>query len=168
MFLIYLSIIGITSFFIIFGYINQLNLYEEEEYEKLQALASSLAINIDGDVHNKLMEDHPWKDDITSTDENAQYFEIHSMLRKVQEQNKLNTPLYTLFRQNQSILPYYIDHKTILKNFTPTGHFSHIRMESVCFGAMHVFGARNRTHSVGATLEQKCQYISLFVASNMS
>ena len=68
MFLIYVSIIGITTFFIIFGYINQLNLYEEEEYEKLQALASSLAINIDGDSHNKLMKDHPWKDDITSVD----------------------------------------------------------------------------------------------------
>ena len=59
MFLIYMSIIGITTFFIIFGYINQLNLYEVKEYEKLKALASSLAINVDGDVHNKLMEDHP-------------------------------------------------------------------------------------------------------------
>ena len=107
MFLIYVSIIGITTFFIIFGYINQLNLYEEEEYEKLQALASSLAINIDGDSHNKLMKDHPWKDDITSVDENAQYFEIHSMLRKVQEQNKLNTPLYTLLYNSEEEIFYY-------------------------------------------------------------
>ena len=107
MFLIYLSIIGITTFFIIFGYINQLNLYEEEEYEKLQALASSLAINIDGDLHNKLMKDHPWKDDITSIDENAQYFEIHSMLRKVHEQNKLNTPLYTLLYSDEEEIFYY-------------------------------------------------------------
>ena len=107
MFLIYMSIIGITTFFIIFGYINQLNLYEVKEYEKLQALASSLAINVDGDLHNKLMEDHPWKDDIVSTDENPQYLEIHSMLRKAQEKNNLNTALYTIVYNSDEEIFYY-------------------------------------------------------------
>jgi serine phosphatase RsbU (regulator of sigma subunit) len=107
MFLIYMSIIGITTFFIIFGYINQLNLYEVKEYEKLQALASSLAINVDGDIHNKLMEDHPWKDDIVSTDENPQYLEIHSMLRKAQNKNNLNTALYTIVYNSDEEIFYY-------------------------------------------------------------
>ena len=107
MFLIYLSIIGITTFFIIFGYINQLNLYEVKEYEKLQALASSLAINVDGDAHNKLMEDHLWKDDIVAINENPQYLEIHSMLKKAHDKNKLNTPLYTIVYNADEEIFYY-------------------------------------------------------------
>ena len=84
MFLIYMSIIGITTFFIVFGYINQLNLYEEEEYEKLQALASSLAINIDGECSNKLMRrSAQWKDGHNIVQMRMlRYFEIHSMLKK--------------------------------------------------------------------------------------
>ena len=102
-----MSIIGITTFFIIFGYINQLNLYEVKEYEKLQALASSLAINVDGDVHSNLMEAHPWKDDIVSIDENPQYLEIHSMLSKAHEKNNLNTALYTIVYNPDEEIFYY-------------------------------------------------------------
>jgi len=102
-----MSIIGITAFFIIFGYVNQLKLYEEKEYEKLQALASSLAINIDGDLHNQLMADHPWKDGIVTFDENPEYLKIHAMLSKAHEKNNLNSALYTIvFNPDEEIFYY--------------------------------------------------------------
>ena len=119
-----MSIIGITTFFIVFGYINQLNLYEEEEYEKLQALASSLAINIDGDQHYKMMEEAEWQVDITSVDENQDYFKIHSMLKEAHEKNNLNSALYTLvYDEDEMVFRYgvrsddFIDFRNLYEMF---------------------------------------------------
>lgn len=84
-----------------------MNLYEIKEYEKLQALASSLAINIDGDLHNKLMKDHPWKDGIKSINEDSRYFEIHSMLNEAYASNKLNDALYTIVYNEDEEIFYY-------------------------------------------------------------
>jgi serine phosphatase RsbU (regulator of sigma subunit) len=91
-----MSIILITAFFIIFGYYNQLNLQEKRQYDKLSAIVTSTSIAINGDEHQSLMEDHTQKDDIGSNEENLTYNDIHLVLKKVVEQNELNTTLYTL------------------------------------------------------------------------
>ncbi len=55
MLIIYVSIVLITSFFIIFSYYNELELQERRQYDKLSGIASSMAVNIDGDKHFELM-----------------------------------------------------------------------------------------------------------------
>lgn len=107
MFIIYLSIIAITVFFIIFGYYNQLKVYEQKEYERLQALASSVALGLDGDLHEDLMQKHKWKDDITEVNQDSSYYEIHKYLNEVARVNNLNTPLYTLMYNNEEDIFYY-------------------------------------------------------------
>jgi len=107
MFLIYMSIIGITAFFIIFGYVNQLNLYEVKEYEKLQALTSSLAINVDGDIHSQLMNETKWQGDILKIDDNPNYLKIHSMLKEAHEENNLSSALYTIQYDEDEMLFHY-------------------------------------------------------------
>jgi serine phosphatase RsbU (regulator of sigma subunit) len=119
-----MSIIGVTTFFIIFGYINQLNLYEVKEYEKLQALASSLAINIDGDQHSRLMEEAKWSKNINNVDDNKDYQQIHLMLNEAHRKNNLNDVLYTIvYNEDEMVFRYgvrsdsFIDYRNLYEMF---------------------------------------------------
>lgn len=107
MFIIYLSIIVITVFFIVFGYYNQLSIYEAKEYERLQALASSVALGLDGDTHDTLMKEHPWRDDISKIDEDSNYYNIHKYLNEVATINQIRDPLYTIIYDNDEDIFYY-------------------------------------------------------------
>lgn len=107
MFIIYLSIIVITVFFIVFGYYNQLNIYEEKEYERLEALASSVALGLNGDIHDTLMKEHPWRDDISTIDEDSNYYNIHKYLNEVATVNKVRDPLYTIVYDEDEDIFYY-------------------------------------------------------------
>jgi len=73
MFIIYLSIILISGFIIIYGYFSQLSMYEESELKRLKGIVSSLAIQMDGDSHLKLIEDNPWMGDIDSLKSDSTY-----------------------------------------------------------------------------------------------
>lgn len=108
MFIIYMSIIVMSGFFIIYGYFNQLKLYEEKEYEVLAALASSLAINIDGDLHENLVKQYPWKDQIKTIQQDSTYYYIHEKLARAHEINNLNTPIYTIVYDKEETVFYYI------------------------------------------------------------
>ena len=101
MFIFYLSLILITAFFLIFGYYNQLALQEEKQHEKLKGIVTSLSIAIDGNDHQKMMEDHPEMDAINSTEGNMTYYHIHEILKKAVEANQLESPIYTLVYSNE-------------------------------------------------------------------
>jgi len=96
MFIIYVTIILLTCFFIVFGYYNQLALQEERQYDKLKAVVSAMAVNIDGDEFNLMMDDHPNKGDIVSIDQNVVYHEINRKLGQAVADNNLNSAMYTL------------------------------------------------------------------------
>ncbi|UKN01907.1 SpoIIE family protein phosphatase [Paracrocinitomix mangrovi] len=96
MFIFYLSIILITAFFIIFGYYTQLNLQEQRQYDKLKAIVSATSAAIDGDEHQRMMEDHTTKDAITSNDQNMTYHMIRDVMTKTSEFNNLNSAMYTM------------------------------------------------------------------------
>ena len=96
MFIIYVTIILLTCFFIVFGYYNQLALQEERQYDKLKAVVSAMAVNIDGDEFNLMMDDHPNKGDIVSIDQNIVYHEINRKLGQAVADNNLNSAMYTL------------------------------------------------------------------------
>ena len=96
MLIIYVTIILVTGFFIVFGYYNQLSLQEERQYDKLKAIVTSLAINIDGDAHQRMMLDHRSKGDISTLDEDSTYAAINKVLHQAVADNGLNSAMYTL------------------------------------------------------------------------
>ena len=53
MLVIYMCLIFVSSFFIINGYFQEVQLYEKLELEKLKAITGSVAIQIDGDLIEK-------------------------------------------------------------------------------------------------------------------
>lgn len=96
MFIIYIMLILLTTFFVIFGYYNQLSLHEEKQYDKLKAIVSSMAINIDGDAYEQMMDENPNKDDISGVDQNTYYQNLSMTLGEAVVKNELSTPIYTL------------------------------------------------------------------------
>ena len=96
MFIIYITIILLTCFFIVFGYYNQLSLQEERQYDKLKAIVTSLAGNIDGDKFHQMMVENPGKRDIATIDQNQIYQQINKKLGQAVTDNGLNSAMYTL------------------------------------------------------------------------
>ena len=95
MFIIYISIIFITSFFIIFSYYNELELQTLRQYDKLSTIVSSAAVHLNGDAHEELIyrysPDTP--KDIIRKD--PIYRGFSNYLEAIVKENDLS-PMYTL------------------------------------------------------------------------
>lgn len=106
MLIIYLSIIFITSFFIIFSYYNDLSLQEQRQYDKLKALVSSAASAIDGDEHESLMKSYKASEK-SAIEQDDRYQIVNSFLSNIAEANELATPMYTLVYDTELDSFYY-------------------------------------------------------------
>jgi len=89
----------ILMFFISYSYIKNLNNAERKELDKLLTLTRTLALNIDGDEHEKMVCNHLLKDEIKTNSENKAYQKFHDFFKKAQVVNELETPIYTLFKK---------------------------------------------------------------------
>lgn len=113
--LIFLSLGLLCLFFIFFGYYSQRSITQEDELGKLQSIAKTASLLIDGEVVANLAEKFPNIDDIKSSDQDSAYFEVHKLLKEVKKINKLETDIYLLFVENDELLfsvtagtkPYY-------------------------------------------------------------
>jgi len=95
--LIFLCIVGITGFFLIFGYYNQINLYKTAQYNKLKAVAITTAINLDGDEHEYLLNTYLNKGDIVTREQDSVYSKLYHQLKNIEVDDSLTSPIYTLF-----------------------------------------------------------------------
>lgn len=73
-----------------------MSLQEIRQYDRLTAIVTSVAISIDGDDHEHMMQDHPNKDDITKTNSNITYHAINEATKTAALANNLTSPIYTL------------------------------------------------------------------------
>jgi len=86
----------LTGYFITWSYFNGLAEAEKASLMRLNGIAYTLAMQIDGDIHQQLMATHLKKDAITTTEEDPDYLQIHQLLRRIYDANMLNTPIYTI------------------------------------------------------------------------
>jgi len=124
MFIIYVTIVLVTLFFILFGYYNQLSVQENRQYDKLKAIVSSIAINIDGDDHTELMNRYSSSEELKNIDQDSIYFKINSLIGKAVKLNSLNSAMYTLvYSEEKDVFKYgvrsdsYIDFKNDYKRY---------------------------------------------------
>jgi len=83
----------ILSFFI---YQIQINIYEDKELSRLQAISRTLSVDLSGESLTILKNKYPNKDDIKSIEQDSLYaFMRHHMVLAKQE-NKLETTIYTM------------------------------------------------------------------------
>lgn len=90
----------ILSFFMLHSYQQNLRNAEESELKSLHNIAKTLALNIDGTLHEKLVCNLVERDAISKNSDNKTYEKIHLLLKNTQLVNDVETPIYTLFRKS--------------------------------------------------------------------
>ncbi|MBT6030666.1 MAG: hypothetical protein HOH13_10190, partial [Crocinitomicaceae bacterium] len=98
MILIFTTIIGITAFFLVFGYYNQLKLYKDAVYNKLEGIAITASLSIDGDAHQLLLDNYTKKGDLVTREQDTLYSQLYHHLKDIEVDAHLNSPIYTLFK----------------------------------------------------------------------
>lgn len=96
LFLFFLVIISISTFFLVFGYRNELKLLEEQRLERLKGIATTMGIQINGDEHEVLITTMMKQKD-SNPFENDHYTTIQKQLSSAQNANNVESAIYTLF-----------------------------------------------------------------------
>jgi len=91
---------SILSFFMFHSYQQNIKNAQKQELQFLLGIARTVAQSIDGDVHEGMICNFKNKDAITKNDENSEYQKFQNLLQRTQEVNNLNTPIYTLFKDD--------------------------------------------------------------------
>ncbi len=95
---IYILILFITGFFLIYGFYHEKNLYDKLSSEKLQSISATVAIQIDGDCLENLLNNNQFINDINAENHinDSCFLKIQNILNKAKAYNHLNDILYTL------------------------------------------------------------------------
>jgi signal transduction histidine kinase len=97
----------ITVYFTVWNYRRQSEQYEERSLFRLEGIANSLALQINGDVHQQVTARYQSKDVILFNTQDTDYFRIHYILRRNFEANMLETPTYTMvFDSTQKVFNF--------------------------------------------------------------
>ena len=127
--IIFFSLLFITGFFIIYGYYSKLAVYEQDELNKLESIARTLALEIDGTAHQGLYVNYPKKDDISLSHDNEVYNELHKRMRAAQLENNVSTDIYTMV---------YVPEREVFDFVITSGENPYFRHEWRKYKELHV------------------------------
>ena len=91
------GLITITSFFIITSYNKQINTAQTDVLQRLQAIATTVSLELNGDQHYTLTKQYSTKNAIATSEQDLMYNNFHKKLKTVQKANNIKTDIYTLF-----------------------------------------------------------------------
>lgn len=86
----------LTTYFVVWSYYSLLRSAEEASLMRLGGIVNTLALQIDGDQHQRLMAAYPQQGAITHNDQDSNYAYLHQVLKRNYEANMLTTPVYTI------------------------------------------------------------------------
>jgi signal transduction histidine kinase len=90
-----LAFVVLTGHFISQFYFSTLNNAQSFTLERLESVANIIAMQIDGDEHEQMMQMHKTKDAITQSKSDATYDKIHKILQNNFVKANLKSPIYT-------------------------------------------------------------------------
>jgi signal transduction histidine kinase len=94
--IVILGYVTLTVCFVVWSYRLTIHQAEQASLMRLLGIANALALQIDGDQHETLMERYKTKDAIRSSGQDSVYERLHNILAQNQTVNMLKTPLYTI------------------------------------------------------------------------
>lgn len=95
----WLVIIGyllVTAYFVGWTYFRFCEQAEQSSLFRLEGIANAVALQIDGDVHQKVTARYTSKDAILFNTQDTDYYNIHYVLARNAEANMVKTPVYTM------------------------------------------------------------------------
>jgi signal transduction histidine kinase len=100
--LVIVSFVGLSIHFISQHYISTLQEAQNSTLERLQNLANTIALQIDGNEHDEMMQYNKDKDGIKHKNGDTIYNRIHTILQKNLVAANLKNPLYTFVYDSTS------------------------------------------------------------------
>ncbi len=94
--LLFVSMMLLIAYFLVHSYVVQLDIHKTKIIGKLKAISTTAATQLDGNQLSYLLNRYEGKNDIKSNDQDPVYQLLHESLKKIQLQNEIETPLYTL------------------------------------------------------------------------
>ncbi len=86
----------LIGYFLTFNYFNSIAEAENASLMRLNGIVYTLAMQIDGDAHQRMMTKNPGQDAITTSKQDSDYLAIHQVLQRSFQANMLSTPIYTI------------------------------------------------------------------------
>lgn len=86
----------LTAVYVFWSYQHNLAQAQQASLMRLMGIANALALQIDGDKHEGLMEQYRTRGAIIASDQDSVYQQIHTVLAKNVTANMLKTPVYTI------------------------------------------------------------------------
>lgn len=106
---VFLSLLLLISYFLWTNYTSALQKSERLVYERLEAIVKSGVSFINGDEHELIVNKYRKRDQLSESQADSVYWKIHQQLKKLQEKNRLNSPVYTLvFSQDQEEFEFVV------------------------------------------------------------
>lgn len=114
--LIFFGLLLFAFLFVLFGYNYTNAIQQDNELEKLSAIARTTQVNINGDEVDYLLKKYQEEDDISQNQTDSIYNNISSYLRSIKKANNIESDIYILtqigdslyFVVTSSITPYYL------------------------------------------------------------
>lgn len=92
---VFLAIVVLSGYFIVSSYNNSIANEERNVKERLKSITATMALQLDGDLHEALYRKYPNKGDISSNAQDSDYHRLHQILLAGKMANGLESELYT-------------------------------------------------------------------------
>ena len=99
--LLFFSLVILIGYFLINSYFVQLDIHKTKMLTRLEAVANTASTQIDGNQLDYLQSSFLEKDAIETNYQDRVYQLMNEVLAEIKELNKLNTSIYTLFREDE-------------------------------------------------------------------
>lgn len=93
---VFFFVILISAFLITQSYRQQVELVEQRELAKLEGIAVTLSLMVNGDEHQELIARYAEMDAIQRNDQDSTYLAMHNLLRNAQEAHRIENTIYTM------------------------------------------------------------------------
>lgn len=94
--LVFIGYLLVTAYFVGWTYFRFCEQAEQSSLFRLEGIANAVALQIDGDVHQKVAARYAAKDAILFNTQDTDYYNIHYVLARNAEANMVKTPVYTM------------------------------------------------------------------------
>ena len=103
-----LGLLGLSILFSLETYYSDISNSESATLLRLEGIAQSVALQIDGDKHEALTLKYSKIDAVNLNNQDSGYLVLHNMLQKNAVATMLNSPIYTLILDSVSSDFYFI------------------------------------------------------------
>lgn len=93
---IFIGLAALALYFIAMIYLIKIQDAKDAEVARLQGISQTVSSLIRAHELEDIIRKHPLKDDIKTCKQDSTYLKYHLLLKRVQENNKLSSPIYTL------------------------------------------------------------------------